>query len=56
MKQIIFKAKSVYGNAIYYPTCSASTALCNIAGAKTLTRTIEVNVANLGFELIKIEL
>lgn len=47
--EILISRKSVYGNTTYYPECAQSKLFADIAGTKTLTRSVLGKIKDLGF-------
>jgi hypothetical protein len=48
---VTVKIKNVYGNELIYPVCDKACLFADIAGTKTLSRTVVAQIKRLGYSI-----
>lgn len=49
--KILVQVKNVYGNELIYPICEKAKTFARIAGTKTLSKTILLEIYTLGYKV-----
>jgi len=52
LNSITVAVRSVYGQLKVYPVCQKATKFANIAGTKTLSRSVLNTIGDLGYEIV----